>query len=598
MVSKEVWPLLLSHFRAKKPLHGRFRLGLLISIGCGAASPADASLADALNAEHFRARLTATVDLFNGGLNGTSGFGAYSGPETFDATWNGWAQPNLGRQFNFRVAYTPENHVIGQSRAVYINAVAANATGDPSGRFALTADRGADFLQSAAWDNTHGGYFWGVRSDGQNPPTPATRGIWGPQMQQKDAYGAVQPVLALATTAQATGDAAHYQAALSSWVFFKAQHSDAGDGFAGGYDAGFDRDYAGYIDGDRGIRNLDYMLHTFEAAMALYDAAPPVDRPALAADIENLGDHIVTYMVQDDPTSWNGNAYTRASVPWLYNTDWTTGDTVTHPEGGSFSNWTSPGHQFEFATFLSRGVERGFGDQSWLDAGEKLVEHGLHYAFRTYDQDADPEADYASVNYDRLNLDGSSTGYSQGVVWWPQLEAARALAHWAVVRGRTDWEDEALLMVDTVADKLTDPVYDGMFERLDPDTLGPTGGSITGFKAHPWKVNYHTAMYFEEMLRLAEWLAAVLPGDYDGSGQVEQGDLDIVLQNWGTGTFTGDEAALVGGAFDGTVDQNELDGVLQNWGSTATPDLAAITAPEPATLGLLALLGLPRRRRF
>ncbi len=90
-------------------------------------------------------------------------------------------------------------------------------------------------------------------------------------------------------------------------------------------------------------------------------------------------------------------------------------------------------------------------------------------------------------------------------------------------------------------------------------------------------------------------LVAILPGDYDGSGQVEQGDLDIVLQNWGTATFTGDEAALVGGGpFDGTVDQNELDGVLQNWGGAAAPDFDGAAVPEP--VAALALLGLAGRR--
>ncbi len=97
---------------------------------------------------------------------------------------------------------------------------------------------------------------------------------------------------------------------------------------------------------------------------------------------------------------------------------------------------------------------------------------------------------------------------------------------------------------------------------------------------------------------IVESILAVITGDYDGSGQVEQGDLDIVLQNWGTGTFTGDEAALVGGGpFDGTVDQNELDGVLQNWGSTAAPDFAGSAVPEPATLVVLGAGGLGALRR-
>ncbi len=89
-----------------------------------------------------------------------------------------------------------------------------------------------------------------------------------------------------------------------------------------------------------------------------------------------------------------------------------------------------------------------------------------------------------------------------------------------------------------------------------------------------------------------------ITGDYDQSGQVEQGDLDIVLQNWGTGTFTGDEGALVGdGPFDGTVDQNELDGVLQNWGSASAPSFDGSAVPEPAAALLLAAGGLATRRQ-
>ncbi len=90
---------------------------------------------------------------------------------------------------------------------------------------------------------------------------------------------------------------------------------------------------------------------------------------------------------------------------------------------------------------------------------------------------------------------------------------------------------------------------------------------------------------------------AALVGDYNGNGQVEQGDLDLVLQNWGTGTFAGDETALVGGGpFDGAVDQNELDGVLQNWGASSAPSWPSAAVPEPAA-GATALLAISCHRR-
>ena len=62
-----------------------------------------------------------------------------------------------------------------------------------------------------------------------------------------------------------------------------------------------------------------------------------------------------------------------------------------------------------------------------------------------------------------------------------------------------------------------------------------------------------------------------LAGDYNSSGLVEQGDLDLVLLNWG---------ANASPAPDGwnnpdyqptepQINQDELDGVLLNWGNTA-----------------------------
>ncbi len=66
--------------------------------------------------------------------------------------------------------------------------------------------------------------------------------------------------------------------------------------------------------------------------------------------------------------------------------------------------------------------------------------------------------------------------------------------------------------------------------------------------------------------------AESLAGDFNGSGVVEQGDLDLVLQHWGR-----DVAAdgLPGGWGSdlpvGLIDQGELDRVLANWGEAFSP---------------------------
>ncbi len=92
-------------------------------------------------------------------------------------------------------------------------------------------------------------------------------------------------------------------------------------------------------------------------------------------------------------------------------------------------------------------------------------------------------------------------------------------------------------------------------------------------------------------------------GDYNASGQVEQGDLDLVLQNWGLDTDATSGGAIPAGWTndlpDGLIDQGELDGVLLNWGVSAVPAFNGASVPEPALVGefCLALATGCRSRR-
>ncbi len=120
-------------------------------------------------------------------------------------------------------------------------------------------------------------------------------------------------------------------------------------------------------------------------------------------------------------------------------------------------------------------------------------------------------------------------------------------------------------------------------------TLHPTDTNFFGVDGEAFIDNYYIID------------TAVLPitGDYNASGQVEQGDLDLVLQNWGSSAAP----VPVGWINDlptGVIDQDELDGVLQNWGALSTPAFAGSVVPEPAGATVLAvagiLCGVARRR--
>jgi hypothetical protein len=98
---------------------------------------------------------------------------------------------------------------------------------------------------------------------------------------------------------------------------------------------------------------------------------------------------------------------------------------------------------------------------------------------------------------------------------------------------------------------------------------------------------------------------SVLPGgidgDYNANGTVEQGDLDLVLLNWGQSS-TPAPPGWFQNLPSGPIDQGELDGVLLNWGNSAAgSQLAAGSVPEPGAwvLALVALAGgliIARRR--
>ncbi|TWT43414.1 hypothetical protein [Botrimarina hoheduenensis] len=80
------------------------------------------------------------------------------------------------------------------------------------------------------------------------------------------------------------------------------------------------------------------------------------------------------------------------------------------------------------------------------------------------------------------------------------------------------------------------------------------------------------------------------PGDFNGDGKVDNGDLNLLLGNWGSATVPVD---WING-FDTPVDNGELNALLGNWGFGVS-----VAVPEPTALAMLAvgsLLMIPKRR--
>ncbi|QDT70217.1 hypothetical protein MalM25_31630 [Planctomycetes bacterium MalM25] len=88
---------------------------------------------------------------------------------------------------------------------------------------------------------------------------------------------------------------------------------------------------------------------------------------------------------------------------------------------------------------------------------------------------------------------------------------------------------------------------------------------------------------------------SILAGDFDGNGSVGDGDLTLLLSNWGSAVppvpagWTGDQPTAPG------VGDDELTALLNNWGVSAS----AVAVPEPSTalLACLAVAALTARRR-
>jgi mannobiose 2-epimerase len=157
-------------------------------------------------------------------------------------------------------------------------------------------------------------------------------------------------------------------------------------------------------------------------------------------------------------------------LPELYTEDWSPLPTA---EGGR----VDIGHQFEWAYLLSAAVERDF-PQAHLSDAFALLDYGLRVGY-----DAGEGGIFADAS-----LAGEVIRPQKG--WWQQCEAARAMMHFAALRGRDDLWEPLERTVAFIRREFVDPEYGGWYAGRSRE------------KGNPWKVDYHVVGMRQEAMRL------------------------------------------------------------------------------------------------
>jgi len=359
-------------------------------------------------------------------------------------TDNGLFRVDLDREWRPVGEHTAT--LVSQSRLIYNFATAYRHSSAPDYLSAASDLAGALLAHFRA--HAAGAWRWAVTGQGQ------------PADDHLSAYGHAFVIFGLSHACAVTANAKYGDAASETLAFVREAMHDGHGGFVA----------ALRPDGTvaEGVRTQNPIMHLFEALLALgCDVGSPQARECAA----RVGEWVCARLIRSD-----------GALPELFTPDW-------KPLPTSDRGRIDIGHQFEWAFLLSRAVELGLWTGSDADralaAGHRLLEAGIRLG---YDDDDGGVWSPASPEGELL---------SRAKGWWEQCEAARALLHYARVRGRTDL---APRFEDTMAfcrRHLIDPEHGGWYMRVEPD------GSIQNTdKGNVWKVDYHVVGLCAEAMRL------------------------------------------------------------------------------------------------
>lgn len=330
--------------------------------------------------------------------------------------------------------------LVSQSRLLYNFAIGYQVTGQEA--YLDAVRRGSHCLLDRFFDGQNGGWNWSAGPDGVEDDS-------------KNAYGHAFVIFGLSHAWTVTKEPVLLEAAIETIKVMETSFRDR----LGGYRWYLTNDFRDAKD----VRSQNPMMHLFEALLALSRVEGAED--FALAQAEELAEWIFTELFRPG----------EGCLPERYTLQWQ--PLEADPDGS-----VDVGHQFEWAYLLSRAVEAGLGQQ-YLQTAGRLLEYGLKHGL-----DATGGGIYSNASFD-----GTITHPAKS--WWQQAEAARALLHHAVRRGRDDCRAPFDLMMEFIRGKMVDPEYGGWFQTYPADERAMNKGSA-------WKVDYHVTGLCHEPVRL------------------------------------------------------------------------------------------------
>lgn len=274
-------------------------------------------------------------------------------------------------------------------------------------------------------------------------------------------YGQVFAIFGLAHAYRVTRDESLLTAALETCEQVHNHFRDS----TGSLQPVLEHDFGG----EAPYRSQNPLMHLVEALLALDEATQSTQHGQRAANwIDFLFDA----------------AFARgdAALPEFYDTHWQ--PLATPPAESSEEGCIIPGHQFEWAYLLSKGVELGLPDR-YLGHARFALDAGLRFG-----------SDSVHGGIVRA-VDAAGKVCDDRKVFWQQTEAIRSLARFHIHHGIQAYEQPLRASLDFYRAHLCDADFGGVYTEVQRDghAMDPNKGSI-------WKVDYHTVAMIAELLSL------------------------------------------------------------------------------------------------